>query len=489
MLEIKDIKSLNVFTDKLQQPAVQKWLAMLGIGTGTLMFALDVYIVNIALPQLVEELHTNSATIRWVVLSYLLTLTVLVLGAGRLGDMWNKKWLYIGGVTLFSISSLLCGLATEVNFLIGFRVLQGLGAVFISALGLAIIAEVFPSEERQRALGIISGIHLIGVALGPAVGELLMSLGDWRLIFFINLPIGIVTTLMVSLFVPDFANNKIPQKFDLLGTLIMAGTLASFSLGMTLGQTKGFNSKITLICLALAAIGFIGFLVVESIIAYPMIDLSIFQNLQLSLGLLLSVIVYSFIGGIMFVIPFFLELVKQYPSFEIGCLLATSPILGGLASPISGMLSERFKPDSIRLMGLLFIGSGCLAISTFDSDLTVFGYILRIGLYGLGTGVFISSNVIAVMAAMTKEQLGIASSLLSLSRNLGQTIGLAIMGTLFSSLTLANSGLSTQVDLTTAPIEALIIGLQTTFRLAAVVLMVAIILGAFSWWKSPIHEE
>lgn len=191
----------------------------------------------------------------------------------------------------------------------------------------------------------------------------------------------------------------------------------------------------------------------------------------------------------MFVIPFFLELVKQYPSFEIGCLLATSPILGGLASPISGMLSERFKPDSIRLMGLLFIGSGCLAISTFDSDLTVFGYLLRIGLYGLGTGVFISSNVIAVMAAMTKEQLGIASSLLSLSRNLGQTIGLAIMGTLFSSLTLANSGLSTQVDLTKAPIEALIIGLQTTFRLAAVVLMVAIILGAFSWWKSPIHEE
>lgn len=468
---------------------IKKWLTMFGIGMGTLMFALDVYIVNIALPKLVEALHTNSATIRWIVLSYLLTLTVMVLGAGRLGDMWNKKWLYIGGVFLFTISSLLCGLATDVNFLIGFRVFQGLGAVFISALGLAIIAEVFPSEERQRAIGIISGIHLLGVALGPAVGELLMGLGGWRLIFLINLPIGITTSLIVALFVPSFVNNQVKQKFDVIGALIMAGTLACFSLGMTFIQTEGFSHKITLIWFVLAAIGFISFLFVESFVLDPMINLKIFQNLQLSLGLLLSVIVYSFIAGIMFIIPFFLQLVKQYPSFEMGCLLATSPILGGLMSPISGILSDYFKPYIIRLIGLLLIASGCLAISTFDRDLTVPGYILRIGLYGLGTGVFISSNVSAVMAEMTQDKLGIASSLLSLSRNLGQTIGLAIMGTLFSTLTLANTELSTQVDLITAPIDALIIGVQSTFHLAAVILIIAVIIGAFSWWKSLVREE
>lgn len=489
MEQIKNIKSIYAFINKLQQPGVQKWLTMFGIAIGTLMFALDVYIVNIALPELVESLGANSATIRWVVLSYLLTLTVMVLGVGRLGDIWEKKWLYIGGVSLFSGSSLMCGLATEVGFLIGFRALQGLGAVFISVLGLAIIAEVFPGEERQRALGIISGIHLVGVALGPAVGELLISLGGWRLIFLINLPIGLVTGLIVALFVPCFVKNEVKQKFDVIGAVIMALTLGCFSLGMTLMQTEGFRSPTTLIFLSFAAIGLICFLVVESRVLDPMLDLKIFRNLQLSLGLLLGVIVYSFIAGIMFIVPFFLELVKQYPSLKMGFLLATSPILGGLISPIAGILSEHFKPYIIRLIGLLLIAVGCLAISTFDGDLTVSGYILRIAPYGLGTGMFISPNISAVIGAMTKAQLGIASSLVSLSRNLGQTIGLSTMGTLFSSLTLANTQLDTQVDLTGAPIDALIVGVQTSFRLASIILIIAIVIGAFSWWKSSISEQ
>ena len=488
MLKFKAIKSINLIPEKLQQPAVQKWLTMLGISLGTLMFALDVYIVNTTLPQLVEVFHTNSALIRWVVLSYLLTITAMVLGAGRLGDMWDKKWLYLGGVILFSISSLMCGLVCEVNYLIGFRAIQGLGAVLISVLGLAIIAEVFPSEERQRALGIISGIHLVGVALGPTVGELLISLAGWQLIFLINLPIGIITTAIVVLFFPSFPNSKRQQKFDLFGMLIMAITLVCFSLSMTFVQTEGFSSKITLTWLAFAAIGFMSFLVVEYSVSEPMLDLKIFQDLQLSLGLLLSVIVYSFIAGIMFIIPFFLQFVKQYSSFEIGCLLATSPILGGLISPISGILCDHFKSSTIRLIGLLFIAGGCLAISTFNEDLTILGYILRIAPYGLGTGIFISSNISAVMGAMTQERLGITSSLLSLSRNLGQTIGLSTMGTLFSSLTLRQSNFSMQIDLTTAPIESLIIGLQTTFHWAAILLIIAVILGAFSCWKASLNQ-
>lgn len=133
---------------------------MVGIGIGVFMFALDVNIVNIALPTLVQALHTSFATVQWVVLSYLLMLTVFVLGAANLGDMWSKKWLYLSGLIVFTISSLLCGLAPGVNFLSGFRALQGLGAVFMSALSTAMITEVFPSQQRGRALGIIGGIFL-----------------------------------------------------------------------------------------------------------------------------------------------------------------------------------------------------------------------------------------------------------------------------------------------------------------------------------------
>jgi hypothetical protein len=293
---------------------------------------------------------------------------------------------------------------------------------------------------------------------------------------------------IVVLFFPSFPNSKRQQKFDLFGMLIMAITLVCFSLSMTFVQTEGFSSKITLTWLAFAAIGFMSFLVVEYSVSEPMLDLKIFQDLQLSLGLLLSVIVYSFIAGIMFIIPFFLQFVKQYSSFEIGCLLSTSPILGGLISPISGILCDHFKSSTIRLIGLLFIAGGCLAISTFNEDLTILGYILRIAPYGLGTGIFISSNISAVMGAMTQERLGITSSLLSLSRNLGQTIGLLTMGTLFSSLTLRQSNFSMQIDLTTAPIESLIIGVQTTFHWAAILLIIAVILGAFSCWKASLNQ-
>jgi hypothetical protein len=162
--------------------------------------------------------------------------------------------------------------------------------------------------------------------------------------------------------------------------------------------------------------------------------------------------------------------------------------LGGLISPISGILCDHFKSSTIRLIGLLFIAGGCLAISTFNEDLTILGYILRIAPYGLGTGIFISSNISTVMGAMTQERLGITSSLLSLSRNLGQTIGLSTMGTLFSSLTLRQSNFSMQIDLTTAPIESLIIGVQTTFHWAAILLIIAVILGAFSCWKASLNQ-
>lgn len=160
---------------------------------------------------------------------------------------------------------------------------------------------------------------------------------------------------------------------------------------------------------------------------------------------------------------------------------------GGLISPISGILCDHFKSSTIRLIGLLFIAGGCLAISTFNEDLTILGYILRIAPYGLEP-IFISSNISTVMGAMTQERLGITSSLLSLSRNLGQTIGLSTMGTLFSSLTLRQSNFSMQIDLTTAPIESLIIGVQTTFHCAAILLIIAVILGAFSCWKASLNQ-
>ncbi|MDF5721739.1 MAG: MFS transporter [Rhizonema sp. PD37] len=471
-------ENLNINSTKPPNGTSAKWWAMLGVGLGVLMFTIDTSIVNIALPTLVHVFHTNFATIQWVVLSYLLVVTAVVLGAARLGDMLGKKQLYLGGLILFTFSSLLCGLAPGDYWLIGFRALQGLGAVMISALGAAIVTEVFPQSERGRALGIIGAVVSLGVALGPTVGGLLINIAGWRTIFLVNVPIGIFASFVVLRSVPPSIRNNKKQRFDWLGALIMTVILVCFAVGMTEGQNHGFTSSKTLLLLAIAAIGLVSFLWLESHITQPMLDLQMFRNMQFSLSLLTALLVFVVITGVIFITPFFLELVLHYSTQKVGLLLAVSPVLGGIFAPFSGNLSDRFGTRIISLIGLLLMTIGCLAISTFDAHLTELGYIVRVVPYGIGFGMFQSPNNSAILGQVPPERLGIASGLLSLSRTLGQTTGLAIMSTLFALLTLSGSFAT---DVTTAPPEALVIGYQQTFRIAAILLLAAVGLVAFLW--------
>ncbi|MDB9509859.1 MFS transporter [Kamptonema animale CS-326] len=462
--------------------ASEKRWVLFSIGLGVLMFSVDVSIVYVSLPTLVEALHTNFATIQWVTLSYLLVIAALMLGAGRLGDMFGKKWLYLGGLILFTISSLLCGLAPGIGFLIGFRALQGLGAVMISALGAAIITEIFAESGRGRALGIIGAISSLGMILGPTLGGLLISIGGWRLIFLVNVPIGFVTSLIVVWSLPFSVSNQIEQRFDTLGSPIVAVTLTCFALGMTQGQLEGFNSPTVLTLLTLAAIGLMCFLVVEANILQPMLDLGIFRNLQFSLSLLVGWMMYSIMAGTVFILPFFLELVEDYSIQKVGLLQAVLPIAVGLMEPISGSLSDRFGWRIISLIGLLMMIGACLAIATLGTELTLFGYIVRVTLLGLGMGIFLTPNNSAIMGAVPLERLGVASALLSLCRILGHLVGIPLLGGLFATLSLASAKLGRYIDITKVPVEALVSAEHATFQVAAIILSVAaalLILGMF----------
>jgi EmrB/QacA subfamily drug resistance transporter len=459
-----------------------RWWAMLGIGLGIFMFTLDVHIVNLALPTLVRSLHTSFANIQWVSLSYLFVLTASVLFVARLSDMWNKKWLFLSGLIFFTISSGLCGLAPTVGYLIGFRALQGVGAVFILVLAPAIVTEVFPTQERGRALGIVGGIYWLGVASGPTVGGLLIDLVGWRLIFLVNVPICIIASLIVALFLPSFAISEAKKGFDIAGALLVTVTLACFAYGITIVQKEGFSSPTGLMMLAIAAIGLGCFLIVEYHNNDPILDLKIFRSLEFSLCLLMRLMVAAIIAGALFIIPFFLELVKQYSAQQAGLLLAVTPIFSGLIAPVAGTLSDRFGSRIISLIGLVLMVLGCLGISTFDTQLTVPGYIVRIAPLALGMGIFTTPNNSTIMGTVPKEQLGIAAGLLSLSMTLGQTTGLALMGILFSLLTITSAGLAPNIDVTLAPISALVSGVQMSFRLIAPILMVAAIQAAFLLW-------
>ncbi len=460
----------------------EKWWTILGVSIGIFIFSLDVYIVNLALPIMLESLHTTFGNSQWVVLSYLLAISIFVLSAAKLGDMWSKKKLYIIGMIVFTISSLLCGISPNIGFLIAFRAIQGIGAAFISGIGTAMIVEVFPVEKRGLGLGIRAGVFGLGMMLGPTIGGILISIGDWPLIFFINVPIGILGILIMAYFVPPSIVNSGKQQFDIMGTIVLTVMLTCFILGITLLEEQNYDLNIilSLLFLSIIALGF--FVFVEMRTLNPILNLRMFKSLDLSLGLGLRFIGNLVIAGAIFILPFFFKLVKQYPTDKSGFLLAIPPIIIVLTAPMAGMLSDKFGSRIITLIGLILMAVGCLLISTFNTELTIINYMIAIIPYGLGIGMFQSPNNSAIMGAAPQDSLGIASGLLSLSRILGQTIGVPLVGALFSFVTLNNTQLTTNIDVTNAPIESLVLGTQITFEFIAILLLVSTVLAICLWW-------
>lgn len=458
-----------------------KWPAMFGVGMGVFMATLDVSIVNVSLPTLVKELNTDFPTIQWVILSYVLVVTALMLGVARIGDIYGKKKLYLIGLIIFTFSSFLCGMSPGVGWLIAFRALQGVGAVMTQALGAAIVTEVFPGSERGRALGIIGGIVSVGLALGPALGGILIGAIGWRSIFLVNVPMGVIATWAVVRFVPQTAKASSKQSFDLLGAVILFLTLGGYALGMTLGQRRSFSDLTVLYMLAASGGGMALFIYIEKKRRQPMLSLALFKNILFSINLIMGLLVFIVIVGTI-VFPFFLQLVKGYPTEQVGLMMMTVPILMGLIAPFAGSLSDRFGPRGISLLGLFVVVGGCLSISTLHTDVGVWGYILRLAPFGIGLGLFNSPNNSAIMGAAPKEHLGVASGLMALSRTLGHVSGLPLVGVIFTWQMMIAGGLSSPPDINTVGAEALTAGVAGTFRFAAIVIGIATLLAAAAMW-------
>jgi len=465
-----------------------KWGAMLAIGLGVFMGALDMSIINISLPTLMEELDTKFATIQWVVIGYILVITSTMLGAARMGDMYEKKMLNIWGLLLFTLGSLLCGFSPNVGWLIAFRVLQGLGAVIMQALGIAIIVEAFPPQERGRALGIMGSIISVGISLGPAIGGLIIGMVGWRWIFLIKVPLGIIALFASFKFLPKVAPRQVGQSFDVIGALILLITLGCFALGMTFGQNQGFKNGLVQALLVIPVVGIILFLTVEKKVKYPMIDLTLFRDVLLSLHLMMGFFSFITLGGI-FLIPFFLQLVKHYTPQQIGLIMMVTPVSVALFSLLSGVLSDRFGTQGLSIIGLLILAGGCLSISTLDSEVSVFGYLVRMFPLGVGLGTFQSPNNSAIMGAAPPERLGVASGLLSLTRSLGQTTGMPIMGAIFTSTLLASAKMTTLSSITDAPPEAMVSGLTTTYRIGGIFIIISTLLTMMALWIEKKRES
>lgn len=455
-----------------------KWYVMAAVAMSIFLATIDGSIVNVALPTLVRELQSDFPTVQWVVLAYLLTITTLMLSVGRLADIRGKKPIYNAGFVVFTVGSVLCGLAPTVYWLIAFRVLQGLGAAMVMALGMAIVTEAFPPQERGKAIGVTGGIVSIGIIAGPTLGGLLIGLLSWHWIFFVNLPIGLLGTWMAWRYVPAVQPAG-GQRFDYWGALTLFVGLFSLLLALTLGQDRGFSSGPILLLFTSWFIFTALFIVIELNTAQPMIHLGMFRNRLFSINLVTGLLSFIAAAGTFILLPFYLENVLGYEVSQVGLLLAVVPVALGILSPISGTLSDRFGSRPIIVIGLTLLLIGYYAISTLDSQTTALGYILRLLPLGMGMGIFMSPNNSAIMGAASRGQLGIVSGLLSISRTLGQTVGIAVLGAVWAARVFYHVGETLPGGATTAPATAQVAALQDTFF--GIIFMIALALALSIW--------
>ena len=443
--------------------------------------------INVAIPSVVRAFDSEFAVVQWVVLSYLLANSVLLPIIGRVADILGKKSLFVAGFGVFTLASLLCGISPSVGWLIGFRALQGVGAGMLLALGLAIVTDTFPSYERGKALGINGAILSVGIVVGPSLGGFLVDAFSWRWVFAIGVPVGIAGALLALRFVP--ADKPAGQQhFDLPGAAALFSFLLALLLALTLGQQRGFVSAEILTLFALSAVLLGVFLWLEHRSPEPILDLKLFRHPELSVGLASGLAAFVSIAGTIFLMPFYLENVLDYPPREVGLLMAVVPIVLVIVAPIAGSLSDRYGSRPVTVVGLGLVFVGYLAIGSLDQDTTALGYILRFLPIGLGMGIFQSPNNSAIMGAVPRERSGVAGGLLSMTRSLGQTAGIAVLGTIWSVRVNTRAEQALGGDATAAPIAAQVSGLHDMLHVVQVMIFLALLLCVWALFRGEPKE-
>jgi EmrB/QacA subfamily drug resistance transporter len=475
-------------TDTLQTDYSRKWLAMASLGMGIFLSTIDGSIVNVALPTLVKNFNSSFAVVQWVALAYMLTLATLILSMGRLGDIIGKKQVYTWGMIIFTASSALCGLSQTVYMLIVFRVIQGSGAAMMAALGIALITEAFPPGERGKAYGAAGSFVSIGIITGPTLGGILIDAISWHWIFFVNIPIGLIGVFMVTRFVPHSKPVK-KQRFDYWGAAVFFISVLSFLLAVTFVQRLGFNNPFIIGLLGIWLIFLIVFLFVESKTAQPMIDLHLFKSPLLGINLITGFTAFIGTTGVVLLMPFFLENVLGYNPHQVGFLLSVVPLSAGIVSPFSGALSDRFGTRRIATLGLFIMAVGYAGLTTLNEHTTSLSYILKFLPIGLGIGIFQSPNNSAIMGSASRGSLGLVSSLISVTRVTGQSIGIALIGAFWNSRLMHYSGIVVSQGSQKPPvIEAHVKSLQETLFVTTLLIVTALILNSLGFFVKRLQR-
>ena len=435
-----------------------------------LMPSLDTSIANVGLPTLAEVFGASFQEIQWVVLAYLLATTTLVVGAGRLGDLVGRRRLLLVGICVFTGASLACGLAPTLPVLVVARGAQGVGAAVMLSLTIALVGETVPAGRTGSAMGLLGTMSAIGTTLGPSLGGVLIALCGWRMIFLVNVPLGLVNLALALWTLPadGVARRADRAAFDGTGTLLLAVALGAYALAVTTGHGTFGPANGALLVAAAGALGL--FAIVEARVRSPLLRLEAFRDRTLTTGLATTTVVSTVMMATLVVGPFYLSRGLGLDAALVGLVMSVGPAVAALAGVPAGRIVDRLGAGRMTTVGLLGMGAGLLALSTAPARFGVAGYLAAIAVVTAHYALFQAANTTTVMASTGPERRGVVSGMLGMSRNLGLITGAAVMGAIFAFA-------SGTPELVMAPPAALSAGLRVTFALSAGLVLAAVALS------------
>jgi EmrB/QacA subfamily drug resistance transporter len=409
----------------------RKWWTLAGACAGLFVLMLDSTVVALALPSIRHDVDASAEGLQWVMNGYLLTIAVLVVTAGRLGDMFGRKRVFLAGMALFAAGSVVSGAAGSQDGLILGRVLQGAGAAPMLPLSLALVCNAFPSEEQPRALGIWAAVSAVALAVGPLAGGLLIEL-DWRVIFWMNLPVCALGIAITSAAAPESTDPDAGRRVDWLGLGFLSIGLTAVVLALVQAQAWG---AAVVAGLALVGLGSLGaFWTIEHRVREPIVEFALFRNGPYFGA---SAAAFALVGAywaVMFFQPQYLQDVRGHSPILSGLMILPVTVPMIFVSPFSGRLIGRFGARRLMTAGMVCGTAGLLVLTRIEADspygLLLAGYLL----FGVALGLVYAPMSTAAMAAMPREKVGIASGVLAMDRVLAGAVALAATGAVFHAL-------------------------------------------------------
>ncbi len=422
--------------DRIRRRPDAHWFAVGTVCIGAFMGQLDASIVTLAFPTLERSFNASLGAVTWVGLTYLLVLVALVTAVGRFADMIGRKLLYTYGFMVFIVGSGLCGIAPSLLALNGFRVLQAGGAAMLQANSVAIIYLAMPPDKLGRGIGIQGAAQALGLALGPTVGGLLIALGGWRLIFFVNVPVGILGTALGWFLIPRSRHLQERVRFDWLGLGLFVPAVICFLAAVSFGDEAGWGSPLIIGLLVASAVLVGAFVLRERHFFAPMLDLSLFRRVPFSAGISSGLLSYLVLFGVLFVVPFFLERGLGIGPGRAGLELTVMPVALGVVAPLAGRLADKVGARPLTVSGMALAAAMFVGLALFHDNLGAF--LGELALLGAGLGLFTPPNNAAIMGSAPREQSGVAAGVLNMTRGMGTAMGLAFTSLVFGLVVGAN---------------------------------------------------